>query len=343
MQSLSLRNLVLNPPLVLAPMSGVTNSAFRRLVKELNPGSVGYMISEFLSVEGMTRGSKRTKEMMRFRAEERPFGIQIFGYDVDRMRDAAVMVQDSGADVIDVNCGCPAPKVVKRGGGAELMRQPDHLKDIVSSIRKSVTIPLTLKMRSGWDEASRNCVEIARMCEGEGVEMLTVHGRTRAQLYRGSADWSIVREVAKAVKVPVCGSGDVTDLASAQERLGGGIAGLFIGRGAIGNPRIFSQIAAPLTAQNTDSMGAAKILLRYRELLLEDMPERAALGKVKQMASQMAKGNLWRKTVLRAMTDEELMSILNAAAVGDGSRLSPAFASQDESESPVCIESCDAF
>ncbi len=343
MQALTLRNLVLNPPLVLAPMSGVTNSAFRRLVKELNPGSVGYMISEFLSVEGMTRGSRRTKEMMQFRPEERPFGIQIFGYDIQRMRDAAVMVQDSGADVVDVNCGCPAPKVVKRGGGAELMRQPDHLREIVSAIRKAVTIPVTLKMRSGWDETSRNCVEIARMCEGEGIEMLTVHGRTRAQLYRGVADWSIVCDVARSVKIPVCGSGDVTDLASAQERLGHGVVGLYIGRAAIGNPRVFSQIASPQTAETTDSIGAAKILLRYRELLLEDMPPRPALGKVKQMASQMAKGNLWRKTVLRAMTDEELMLVLNAAAVGDCSRWVGALTDFEERESSACIESCDAF
>jgi tRNA-dihydrouridine synthase B len=349
MEQLTLRTLKLDPPLVLAPMSGVTNSAFRRLVKELNPGCVGYVISEFLSVEGMTRGSLRTKDMMRFRPEERPFGIQIFGYDIERMRDAAVMVQEAGADVVDINCGCPAPKVVKRGGGAELMRQPDHLRQIVSAVRKAVSIPLTLKMRSGWDEESKNCVEIAKMCEGEGVEMLTVHGRTRAQLYRGLADWSIVQRVAEAVKVPLCGSGDVTDLASARERLAGGVRGLYIGRAAIGNPRVFSEIAQPEGFQRTDSIGAAKILLRFRELLQEDMPARAGVGKIKQMASQMARGNRWRKSLLRAMTDAEVVAILNAAALGeefrDTERATPEGGAEgvaDASEER-CIDTCDAF
>lgn len=360
MLPLALRNLTLQPPLVLAPMSGVTNSAFRRLVKELNPGAVGYVISEFLSVEGMTRGSQRTKQMMRFRPEERPFGIQIFGYDIERMRDAAMMVQDSGADVVDINCGCPAPKVVRRGGGAELMRQPEHLQKIIAAVRKAVSIPLTLKMRSGWDETSRNCIEISRMCESEGIEMLTIHGRTRAQLYRGIADWSVVGDAARAVSIPVCGSGDVTDAASAQERLAAGAAGLYIGRAAIGNPRVFSQIVAPDTTPLTDSMTAAKILLRYRELMLEDMPATAALGKVKQMASQMGKGNLWRKVVLRAMKDEDVVSILCAAAQGefarwerehapevplDGSSLSigGSDAGASESESAECLVSCDAY
>jgi len=342
-EPLKLRNLTLSPPLVLAPMSGVTNSAFRRLVKELNPGSVGYVISEFLSVEGMTRGSPRTKDMMRFRPEERPFGIQIFGYDIERMRDAAAMVQDAGADVVDINCGCPAPKVVRRGGGAELMRQPDHLRQIVTAVRKAVTIPLTLKMRSGWDEESRNCLEIAMMCEGEGVEMLTVHGRTRAQLYRGFADWKIVGDVARAVKLPVCGSGDVTDVASAQERLSCGAAGLYIGRAAIGNPRVFSQITDPLNTPKTTAQQAATILLRYRDLLLEDVPARAAVGKVKQMASQMGRGNLWRKAILRAMTDEEVMQILQLAATGDDSAWKVAVPNSADDEVASCVDSCDAF
>ena len=137
-RSYAVRSIQVNPGLVLSPMSGVTTRPFRRLIKELNPGAVGLVVSEFVSVEGMTRGSRRTLEMMRFSEEERPYCVQIFGYDIDRMRDAALMVQDIGADIVDINCGCPAPKVVKRGGGCELMRQPDHLQRIIKEVRKAV-------------------------------------------------------------------------------------------------------------------------------------------------------------------------------------------------------------
>jgi tRNA-dihydrouridine synthase B len=137
----NIRNIKISPGLVLAPMSGVTTSAFRRLLKSTNPGAIGLVVSEFISVEALTRQVVRSLEMMRFRPEERPVGIQIFGYDINRLRDAAMMVQDAGVDLIDLNCGCPAPKVVRKGGGCELMRIPDHLCKIVREIRRSVSIP----------------------------------------------------------------------------------------------------------------------------------------------------------------------------------------------------------
>src|SRR4029078_11364214 len=121
---------------------------------------------------------------------ERPFAIQIFGYDVDRMRDAALMCQDAGVDLVDINSGCPSPKVVKRGGGCELMRQPDHLGKIIHEVTRALSIPLTLKIRSGWDQNTRNALEVAKIAEAEGIEALAIHGRTRAQLYRGDADWN---------------------------------------------------------------------------------------------------------------------------------------------------------
>ncbi len=299
----SIRHLTVNPGLVLSPMSGVTTSAFRRLIKELNPGAVGLTVSEFISVEAMTRKVPRSLAMMNFKECERPYGIQIFGHDINRMRDAALMVQDSGADLLDINCGCPAPKVVRKGGGCELMRQPEHLAEILREVRKAVSMPFTLKMRSGWDQGCMNALEIAKIAEAEGVEGVAIHGRTRAQLYRGSADWDVVRQVREQVKIPVFGSGDVVDVASAEERLRSGCSGLFIGRGALFNPFLFSEIqtgvARPLRG---DVERVVRVLLRYMELLREEFSEKGSIGKVKQLASQMCAGHSWKRDFLRIPT-----------------------------------------
>lgn len=302
------------PGLVLAPMSGVTTSAFRRLIKELNPGAVGLLISEFISIEGMTREGRRSLEMMRYREEERPYGIQIFGFDIVRMRDAALMVQEAGADLIDINCGCPAPKVVKKGGGCELMRHPEHLKEMIREVRQAVSIPLTIKMRAGWDNDSRNAMEIAKIAEGEGADGVTIHGRTRAEMYRGEANWEIVEEIASTLSIPVCGSGDVVNYESAIERWRDPIAGLFIGRAAIENPYVFTEIVTN-TPRNVrrDTPAMLRIISRYMELLLEDFEPRGCVGKVKQLASQMGKGAPWSKAICRANSFEEQAEIVKRA------------------------------
>lgn len=302
------------PNLVLAPMSGVTTSSFRRLIKRLNPGAIGLMLTEFISVEGMTRGGKRTLGMMRFAPEERPLGIQIFGYDIERMCDAAKMVEDSGADLLDINCGCPAPKVVRRGGGCELMRQPQHLSQMLKAVRSSVKLPFTIKFRAGWDENSKNAVEIAKIAESEGVEGLAVHARTRAQLYRGSADWELVREVADSVKIPVCGSGDVLDISSAKERLQGKVAGLFIGRGAINNPFIFGELTGMHSLRKRDDLKVALgVTELYLELLQEEFPPPAVVGKIKQLVSQMGRKQPWRRAVLVSLTLPQILDVLKQA------------------------------
>lgn len=307
----SIRHLNVNPGLVLSPMSGVTTSAFRRLIKELNPGSVGLTVSEFISVEAMTRKVPRSLAMMNFTEMERPYGIQIFGHDINRMRDAALMVQDCGADLVDINCGCPAPKVVRKGGGCELMRQPEHLAKVLREVRKAVSIPFTIKMRSGWDQDCLNAVDICRMAEAEGVEGVAIHGRTRTQLYRGMADWDVVRQVREQVKIPVFGSGDVVDLASARERLASGCDGLFIGRGALSNPMVFSEIATGQAANlRRNPQLVVTILLRYVELLREEFSEKGCIGKVKQLASQMCAGHAWKRDILRIPTVDEQISFL---------------------------------
>ena len=188
-------SLDIEPALVLAPMSGVTDMAFRRLVRECSPRAVGLVVSEFISIEGLTR--QRPEEpwhdaLRSVRAPDRDPDLRL---RLDRMAEAAAIVQATGVDVVDINCGCPVPKVVKRGGGAELMRREAHLERMLRAVRRELSVPLTLKMRTGWDVDSINCVTVAQMAEAVGVAMVTVHGRTRVQLYTGSSDWEQIAAV----------------------------------------------------------------------------------------------------------------------------------------------------
>jgi len=275
-------------------MSGVTDCAFRRLVKSCSGDAVGLLVSEFIAAEGLTRDNRRTLAMLRYEESERPISIQIFGADVDRMVRAALIVEEAGADVVDINCGCPAPKVVKRGGGAQLMRSPDRLREILRGIRKAVKIPMTVKVRSGWDDDCLNALEIGRLAQDEGACMLAVHGRTRVQLYSGRADWSLVAGLRSTLGIPVVGSGDVVVPGDALDHLQVGAAdGIMIGRAAIGNPWIFSQIRAlaegkpveePSAQERVSAMG------RFKEYLSEALPERAFHGRYRGFACRMVKG-----------------------------------------------------
>ena len=291
-QPLSIKGVSIAPRLVLAPMSGVTNSCFRRLVKSLNPGAVGLLVTEFISVEGLTRQNQQSLRMMRFAPEERAVSVQIFGHEVSRMVEAAKMVEASGADIIDINSGCPVPKVVRRGGGCELMRQPEHMEKLLTAVQKAVSIPLTLKIRAGWDLANRNALQIARIAEGCGVAMLSVHGRTRAEGYRGSADWGLIGEVARSVSIPVIGSGDVVDGDSAKRAFATGVSGVMIGRAALSNPWVFSEVLSALEGRafvRPSAAATAEVLVRYAELLLAELPEKAVIGRLKQLASQVTR------------------------------------------------------
>jgi len=299
-------------------MSGVTGSPFRRLIKALNPGAVGLVVSEFVSAEAMTRGVERTLQMMRFRPEERPVAIQIFGYNIERMRDAALLVQESGADIVDINCGCPAPKIVRKGGGAELMRQPLHLAAMLKAVRQAVAIPVTVKIRSGYDASSINAVQIAKLAEEQGVDAISIHARTRAQMYGGNVDWELTRQVARAVSIPVFGSGDIVDRPSAEAAMGGSgakasvLAGLYIGRGALQNPLLFSEIAEGREAGLSCNEGLVlSILARYVGLLVEeDLPPKAAVGRMKQLAARVGRGYPWRKLFCNAKSFAEQRRIL---------------------------------
>lgn len=285
-------NNIISPGLILAPMSGVTNSCFRRLIKRRNPGAVGLVVTEFISVEGLVRNNLQSHRMMDFAEEERPVSVQIFGRDIDHLVEAALMAQERGANIVDINCGCPVPKVVRKGGGCELMRQPEHLEKMLIAVAKALKVPLTLKIRAGWDDNSRNAVEIGKLAEGSGVQMLAVHGRTRTEMYRGLADWKIIGEVANAIKIPVVGSGDIIDGQSASRALDFGISGLMVGRAALVDPWVFSKINTELlggTFLRPSDLETVEIIKDYLELLVADMPPKAVLGRLKQLVSQVTR------------------------------------------------------
>jgi nifR3 family TIM-barrel protein len=319
--ALRIGSVVVTPNLVLAPMSGITDSSYRSLVKEQNPGAVGLVVTELVSVEALTRHNQRTRDMLRYRPDERPLSIQLFGAEPGRMADAARMAQDLGADIVDVNCGCPAPKVTKKGGGAELMRQTPVLQDILRALRRTLTIPFTVKLRAGWDESSRNAVEVARMAEGEGVQAIAVHGRTRSQLYAGEPDWDLVARVKQAVRIPVIGSGDITTAAGALARLASsGVDGLMIGRGTLAHPWIFREIDALQRGLPVPVVTAADRFSAVDRLITrleEELPPAAALGRSRGLACRMVKhlrgGAELRAALTRAPSTTAMREILAGA------------------------------
>src|SRR3954465_6811180 len=196
----------LTPPFALAPMAGMTDTAFRRLVKRR--GGCGLVVSEMVSSEGLVRGIDRTLEYAEYTEEERPVSIQIFGGDPEKMAHAPQIVESMGADIVDVNMGCPVPKIAKHNAGCSLMREPEHAQSVIGAMTRAVKIPVTVKMRAGWNDDQRNAPTLARMVQDAGAGAIAVHGRTAAQSYSGSADWDLVAEIAGDLAIPVFGSGD---------------------------------------------------------------------------------------------------------------------------------------
>lgn len=348
MKSFKIRNIEINPPLVLSPMAGVTDYTFRRLIK--NRGGVGLVVSEFISVEGLTRNNPKSKRQMRFDEAERPFAVQIFGGQAERMALGAEMAEEVGADILDVNCGCPAPKVVKHGGGSGLLKDLSRLETILKEIKKSISIPLTLKMRVGFTDSTINCVEVAKMAEQCGVEHIQVHGRTKEQGYKGLANWDLIKSVKEAVSVPVSGNGDVVSPDLALKRFKEtGVDGILIGRGAMQNPWIFRQIQDLIEGRapyQPDLAEKQAVLLEFFGYLREEMPEIVALGKMKQLAGQFTKGLVggaqFRQTLYHSHSAQEILdnigiyfqTLERGDGYGDGAV---------EADKDLEITSCDAF
>lgn len=265
-------SITLEHPVALAPMAGMTDTAFRRLVKRR--GGCGLVVTEMVSSEGLVRGIDRTLEYAEYTEEERPVSIQIFGGDPAKMADAAQIVEGMGADVVDINMGCPVPKIAKHNAGCSLMREPEHAASVVRAMAKAVKIPVTVKMRAGWNEREINAPELARMVEDAGAAAIAVHGRTAAQSYSGESDWDLIARVAGAVNIPVFGSGDCVDPGQVVSRLSRhAVGGVLVGRGALRNPWIFRQAAALAAGREPEPVSLeerGQFLLDYVDLLVNE-------------------------------------------------------------------------
>jgi tRNA-dihydrouridine synthase B len=224
----------------MAPMAGITDVVFRTLIRQMGAQCV---ISELISSEGLVRGGQKTRDLMRFCEAERPVGIQIFGSDIKTLSEAAHIVESEGADFVDINFGCPVRKVVCDGGGAAWLREPVKLGELLTAVKSRLRIPLTIKVRTGWDETSRNVAEVVDVAAQSGVAWVAIHGRTRAQGYAGLADWDLIRQVAHRSQIPVIGNGDILTADDAKSRIANGDShAVMIGRGALKNPWLFQEI-----------------------------------------------------------------------------------------------------
>ena len=286
-------------PLAIAPMAGMTDTAFRRLVKR--HGGCGLVVSEMVSSEGLVRGIDRTLEYAEYTEEERPVSIQIFGGDPDKMAAAAQVVEGMGADIVDVNMGCPVPKIAKHNAGCSLMREPAHAASVIGAMVKAVSIPVTVKMRAGWNDGERNAPTLAKMVQDAGAAAIAVHGRTAEQSYSGLADWDLVARIASELSIPVFGSGDCIEPEQIVERLRSGVKGVLVGRGVLRNPWILAQatdLLAGRTARPVTLEQRGRFLIDYIELLLRERTdesralthERWVVNKLRALGSWYTKG-----------------------------------------------------
>jgi len=272
----SIGGVPLESPLGIAPMAGMTDTAFRRLVKR--HGGCGLVVTEMVSSEGLVRGIDRTLEYTEYTNEERPVSIQIFGGDPEKMAAAAQIVEGMGADIVDVNMGCPVPKIAKHNAGCSLMREPEHAASVIAAMTRAVKIPVTVKMRAGWNDEQKNAPSLAKMVEQAGAAAVTVHGRTAAQSYSGSADWDLVARIADDLTIPVFGSGDCLEPGQITARLASGVEGVVVGRGVLRNPWILAQAADMIAGRPPREVSMAergRFLFEYIDLLMTERVDEA--------------------------------------------------------------------
>jgi tRNA-dihydrouridine synthase B len=276
-------NVRVEPPLILAPMAGITDQYFRRILKRI--GGVGVVSMEFISSEALTRGSERTRSMMQFHEEERPLAIQIYGSDATRMAEAAALVQEMGADIVDINMGCPANKILKGCAGAALMGDLGQAEEILRACRSRVRIPLTVKFRLGLDDQRCNYLDLGRACEANGVDAVALHARTARQMFAGEADWPRIRHLKEILSIPVSGNGDIQapEDALAMWRQTQ-CDGVMIGRAAMQNPWIFRQTSARLSGKEAPRVtleDRREMILGHFRMLRDGEEERFALHKIR--------------------------------------------------------------
>ena len=289
---MKIREIEISNGICLAPMAGIADRAFRELCVSYG---AGYVVSEMVSSKGLTMGDRKSKELLTLGENEKPAAIQIFGDEPEIMVQAALKCLDYSPQIIDINMGCPAPKIASNGGGAALMKNPKLAGEIIRAVSSAVDVPVTVKIRKGWDDDSINAVELAKIAENNCASAVTIHGRTRMQMYSGSVDYNIIADVKKAIDIPVIGNGDIVDEQSAAIMLEKtNCDGIMIGRGALGNPWIFRRLNAYLTdcrvLSDVSICEKMVVMLNHIKKIIEYKGEYTAMREARHHAAYYTKG-----------------------------------------------------
>ncbi len=309
-------NLTLDNNVILAPLAGITNLPFRIMAKE---AGCGLVCSEMISSHGLVYRSGKTEKMLDSTPEEKPLSVQLFGAKPDILAEAAVIVESSGADIVDINFGCSVRKVLRTGSGAALMRTPDLAEDLLKAVRRTIRLPLTIKIRSGWDPSGAQALNISEIAESCGVDAITVHPRTAGQLFSGRADWSIIAAVKKKVSIPVIGNGDITSGNDAVRMLAEtGCDAVMIGRKAIGNPDIFSRVLAQINGDEEIAEDISRrfdLMIRYLQASVEYIGEEQACRMMRSRLGWFTKGlhksSHFREAIKHLSSEKEGVELIN--------------------------------